>query len=430
MQGGPKPLIEKTQKTYYKGQMILKMPLNSGGGHLYFTKTNKLQVQFFRIVSSNNQINNPFNGYYEFIDMITYKYNKIKFKEGIRQASINTNTSTLNSIQNTSTIKSTETWVGAFFRCLVKHIIAIPRRDKYGVWHCYGIGVESSDPSELDEVNSDLQDGGGGFNWASWFLFLYPQNFYTPNPIPDPSIVWDPYLGGGGGGGYPDGNLGNIFPPNWEQDPNFYNQIDEVIMDFDNLGYEENPNAYYGDDTTDYQIIDTIGQIPTISDVIGPDNFIERKNSDENCFEIAKNQIKIKGYTINGYDPNRTTFQIYKRSNGININEAKKGVSYIVSALKRNIPVVVGVDYNAVSKNTDQTTNHFVVIVGMSVDASGQLTFYFYDNMTSIKSAGTNKNNTLKYDPNTGSLKGSFSGSPSIPKINYTVSQIRKSIKI
>lgn len=198
MQGGPKPLIEKTQKTYYKGQMILKMPLNSGGGHLYFTKTNKLQVQFFRIVSSDNQINNPFNGYYEFIDMITYKYKKIKFKEGIRQASINTNTSTINTIQNTSIIKSTETWLGAFFRCLVTHIIAIPKRDIYGEWQCYGFGGGSSDPSEVDEVNSDLQDGGGGFDCASLFLFLNPPNIYTPNPIPDPTIFWDPYLGGGG----------------------------------------------------------------------------------------------------------------------------------------------------------------------------------------------------------------------------------------
>lgn len=35
---GPKALIEKAVKTYYKDQMIVKVPLSSGGGDLYFTK--------------------------------------------------------------------------------------------------------------------------------------------------------------------------------------------------------------------------------------------------------------------------------------------------------------------------------------------------------------------------------------------------------
>ena len=74
MPGGPKPILEKTLKTYYKGQMILKMPLSSGGGNLYFAKTDHLEVQFIRIVSADDQINTPFNGYYEFIDMKTYSY--------------------------------------------------------------------------------------------------------------------------------------------------------------------------------------------------------------------------------------------------------------------------------------------------------------------------------------------------------------------
>jgi len=175
MPNGPKPIIEQTLKTYYKGQMILKMPLSSGGGHLYFTKTDKLQVQFFRIVSSDNQINNPFNGYYEFIDMVTYKYKKIKFKEGIRQASINTNTSTINSIQNTSTIKSTETWLAAFIRCIAEHIIAIPMRDDDGNWGCYALRGGSPDPAEVDAPDSDLDGGGGDIDWNRIFYYLIRQ---------------------------------------------------------------------------------------------------------------------------------------------------------------------------------------------------------------------------------------------------------------
>lgn len=203
MPNGPKPIIEQTLKTYYKGQMILKMPLSSGGGHFYFTKTNKLQVQFFRFVSSEDKINNPFNGYYEFIDMTTYKYNKILFKQGIRQAEVNKSLPKLQTIKNNSTIKSTETWLAAFIRCIAEHIIAIPMRDDDGNWGCYALGGGSPDPAEVDAPDNDLDGGGGDIDWNSFFLLLNPPSYYTPTPTPDPSMNWNPYLGGGGGGSYP-----------------------------------------------------------------------------------------------------------------------------------------------------------------------------------------------------------------------------------
>ncbi|WP_026764675.1 hypothetical protein [Sediminibacterium salmoneum] len=71
MPNGPKPILDQTTKTYYKGQMILKMPLSNGGGNLYFTKTDHLEAYFIRIVSIDDNFNTNFNGYYEFIDMTT-----------------------------------------------------------------------------------------------------------------------------------------------------------------------------------------------------------------------------------------------------------------------------------------------------------------------------------------------------------------------
>jgi hypothetical protein len=36
---GPKAFLDNAVKTYYKGQMIVKVPLSSGCGDLYFTKS-------------------------------------------------------------------------------------------------------------------------------------------------------------------------------------------------------------------------------------------------------------------------------------------------------------------------------------------------------------------------------------------------------
>ncbi|WP_026750255.1 T6SS effector amidase Tae4 family protein [Sediminibacterium sp. C3] len=208
MPDGPKPILEQALKTYYKGQMILKMPLSSGGGNLYFTKTDKLYVQFIRIVSYEDQVNKPFTGYYEFIDMNLYTYKKVIFKQGVRQAEVKKENANVDLIQNTSTVKSTETWLGAFLRCLVSHIFAIPRRNILGEWQCYGLGGGSSDPEEVDIPSNDLDGGGGGIDWTSWFLILNPPGSYIPNPIPDLSMNWDAYLGGGGAVSYPSNQNG------------------------------------------------------------------------------------------------------------------------------------------------------------------------------------------------------------------------------
>lgn len=183
MPGGPKPILEQTLKTYYRGQMILKMPLSSGGGNLYFTKSDHLEVQFIRIVSADDQIKTPFNGYYEFINMNTYEYKKIIFKQGVRQAEVNNSLPKQQAIKNTSTIQSTETWLGAFLRCIAEHIIAIPRRDIYGNWGCYGLGGGSNGevlnlaPPEsgsggLGGDGPVITIGGGagpGIDWLNWF---------------------------------------------------------------------------------------------------------------------------------------------------------------------------------------------------------------------------------------------------------------------
>lgn len=102
----------------------------------------------------------------------------------------------------------------------------------------------------------------------------------------------------------------------------------------------------------------------------------------------------------------------------------------MVSALQRNIPVVIGVDYGNPSPNLDHTTNHFVVVVGMGTDANGRIYFRFYDNYTANPVYGTSQLNTVTYNSATGELTGGFIGVQNrVPPISYKVAQIRKSFK-
>lgn len=66
------------------------------------------------------------------------------------------------------------------------------------VRRCYGLGGGSPDPAEVDSPDSEIDGGGGDIDWNSFFLLLNPPSYYTPTPAPDPSMNWDPFLGGGG----------------------------------------------------------------------------------------------------------------------------------------------------------------------------------------------------------------------------------------
>jgi hypothetical protein len=255
MPGGPKPILEQTLKTYYRGQMILKMPLSSGGGNLYFTKSDHLEVQFIRIVSADDQIKTPFNGYYEFINMNTYEYKKIIFKQGIRQAEVNKSLPKLQTIKNNSTIKSTETWLAAFIRCIAEHIIAIPMRDDEGNWGCYALGGNGDGTGSSPEVVQNINPGDSGADYTIqllyWFLTNPPLDYTLP---PVPNSFWEYYNGNTGG------NNNWQFAPNLSYidvecaDPyelraqfsalNIYYSLNPAIVDFGSL--DETLEAFKG----------------------------------------------------------------------------------------------------------------------------------------------------------------------------------------
>lgn len=99
-------------------------------------------------------------------------------------------------------------------------------------------------------------------------------------------------------------------------------------------------------------------------------------------------------------------------------------------ALENNIPVIVGIDLKSGTANsqTDNTTDHFVVIVGMGSDANGNY-FRFFDNASGLSSKGANPANKLYYSSLTGKITGQSSTSYATAPghYNYIITQIRKS---
>lgn len=174
---------------------------------------------------------------------------------------------------------------------------------------------------------------------------------------------------------------------------------------------------------------------PSYGPVIDKSDATVLKFIDYDCHVYAKKQLAEVGYTISNYflvynsawdnDIHYETIQPYTEYDGININEVQQGLDYLYSALKRNIPVMVGVSYQSGSENplTDNTTEHFIVIVGMGTDSNGNY-FSFYDSGSSNVDLVTHADNKLYFNNNMfqGTTEASFANG-----FTYTLAQIRKS---
>jgi len=131
------------------------------------------------------------------------------------------------------------------------------------------------------------------------------------------------------------------------------------------------------------------------------------KGFPKNCFDYAWGQLKKAGFTMKstGWGTvkkiNPYIYQIFgtQAVGGINTSEQvsehfREGVKYLRQALSAGIPVLVGVDDQSGSPNTDKVTDHFVIIVGMGVDDEGNY-FLYDDNATSDIDSGTSDKNRL-----------------------------------
>lgn len=184
-----------------------------------------------------------------------------------------------------------------------------------------------------------------------------------------------------------------------------------------------------GFDTNIYPNFDPSNPWPTIAPVIPVSQFVGwgYPGVRRNCLDYAKKQISLVGYQISGYGAAGQTFQIYTTQNGVNNNMLIQGLSYIKYALANGIPVIVGVDDQPGSPNpqTDNSTDHFVVIVGMGANTNGKY-LQFYDNAAGAVSQGANNLNLLYYNPTTGIISGT-SQTGYAQGLTYKLTMIRKS---
>jgi len=219
--------------------------------------------------------------------------------------------------------------------------------------------------------------------------------------------------------------------PGWTPIGN-YADINRTDADYDTGDDNNNTQGNY--DNTNYSDYDDQTQTwPIIQNVISTSDFVGWNrilHPGWQCMDYAKAQILKKGNSISNYFDPGQTIQIYTDANGVDKIAAKNGVGYLISALQRGIPVIVGVDDEPGSPNqgTDKTTDHFIVIVGTGIDANG-IYFTFYDNASGIRSQGTDANNKLYYNPTTGLITGKSQTDYAQVSYrhDYIVTQIRKS---
>lgn len=263
------------------------------------------------------------------------------------------------------------------------------------------------------------------------YTYTEVRCFTTSVTIQIPETYGDPITGSnyisvissnGGGGGT--GNDGGISTSNSgvEVFPN--------ISDYESFNDTNYPFSPSEVDNTPYPTYNPQDPWPTISPVISLNDFVGYHDK-KNCLDLAVEQLGKKNYQISAYYKSGQTFVTYTESGGVNATNTANGVSYLLSALQRGIPVIVGVSYRvgAPAGNPDNSTDHFVVIVGSGSDAGGKY-FRFYDSWSSWSSKGANSNNKLYYYPGTtNDITGytSCTREDLTPVPKYKVTQIRKS---
>ena len=103
--------------------------------------------------------------------------------------------------------------------------------------------------------------------------------------------------------------------------------------------------------------------------------------------------------------------------------DIQKGLAVIHEHLDNGIPIIVGVDHSlGDTGNVDETTDHWILIVGRKTDADG-IHFLFFDPQTGNKSIGTSDKNRLTVQEDY-TLKGSYRVGSKYEK-KYCVTMVR-----
>ncbi len=292
-----------------------------------------------------------------------------------------------------------------------------------GVW--YGPSPYSgSSPGEGggSSSTSSSEPYQGGPIWVATFV---PAD-------PDGCVVYDDFgQAPRPAGGCPSGSWQNVQLPDQDNTPIDYANMSEVDASTEGFDDSDEPTVLPDDNSDNFEYQQSDGW-PVVSSVIPAKLFIKYDGEPTHCLRLAKQQIGLLGYTVSGYSTtNGRVFRPYNENSNpqVNQSQARKAVKYINNALSSGIPVLIGVDYapGAPVQNHDNTTNHFVVIVGAGTDANGKY-YRFFDSATNQPARGVSLGNKLYYNESTGLISG-HTQVGSLSGLTYRVTQVRKSIK-
>ena len=142
------------------------------------------------------------------------------------------------------------------------------------------------------------------------------------------------------------------------------------------------------------------------------------------CMGACKKQVATQGLKIGGYDE---AIQMFKSGNQGNPVNRGLGVDLIQKSIEGGNSIIVGVDFTLNqkhNKNTDNTTDHFIAIVGRGNDDDGEF-FTFYENGTSDQTTGTKISKNKLYIQSDGTLEGRTTWY----NYTFTVTQVRPTEK-
>jgi RHS repeat-associated protein len=154
------------------------------------------------------------------------------------------------------------------------------------------------------------------------------------------------------------------------------------------------------------------------------DRFYAKNKRAPECLDYAKEQMRVVGTTAGGAKTS-TNMYLYDEKKGANSEMADKAVSYMTETLDKGLPILVGVDLIEGAQINEGTTDHFIVVVGYQENDDGTVSFRFFDNASGDTKQGSNPNNILTYDPQTGKIKGQSQTHYGQSHDEYTVSQVR-----
>ncbi len=146
------------------------------------------------------------------------------------------------------------------------------------------------------------------------------------------------------------------------------------------------------------------------------------------CFRRSKEMLESAGYTpVSSADT--TAIQMTKYDSEENLvvqSRIRQGVVLIDAHLDNSKPIIVGVDWKSGhTGNYDETTDHWIVIVGRKIE-NGIKCYLYFDPQTSNLDIGSSDNNKLCLQED-GRLTGRYREGTSYDR-TYTVTIVRPSI--